>query len=441
MAIQKHSRRQLVVASFLTTGLVVVASLATGILLARVLGPDGRGLLLALTFWPALIAAMLNLSLNEATAYHVASRVGTPHESLATSTAFQLVLVALVCSLAITATGLGLVVPAKYDQYLGLIIVYALAFVPVTQLDLYFRAVLQGRGAIVSLNAVRLIQPVSNLALLIALLVLGILDVRGAMAVTIGAMTVSLVLGAALARPSLLKFESGLHREIAGTGWRFHKANLLLYAASEFDKVIVLVLLTTTQVGLFAVAMAVSSIGTGIVLQSLGLMLMRDMASAEGEADLKRVFVANMRAAFAVLLVGNGVAGVLAPWAIPLLYGASFAAAVPVTVLFLGMGALKGARQMIDKALRATHHTRTGMIGEATALGGLAILGSIGAVVGGLEGLALGALVAQAVALLVVLRPAGAQFSAGACDLWPFQRAALDDVRAFLWPKMPSEIP
>ena len=68
--------RSRIVGSFGTTGIVVLVSLVTSVLLARFLAPEGRGLLLALAFWPALISALLNISLNESTTYHIARREG-----------------------------------------------------------------------------------------------------------------------------------------------------------------------------------------------------------------------------------------------------------------------------------------------------------------------------------------------------------------------------
>lgn len=410
---------------------MLIVSLATSILLARVLGPDGRGLLLALTFWPALFSAMLNLSLNEAVAYHVARHTGSSNGPIATAASFQLVVATAVIATLVTILAVYTVVPQHYQGHLELIMIYAAVFVPISHLEQLFRAILQGRGAILSLNAVRLIQPGCYLALLLVLLALGLLDVPAAMAAAIVALAFSLVAGAVLARPALLASRAGLHCEIASTGWTFHKANLLVYAASELDKAIVLVLLTATEAGLFAVAIAVSAIGTGVVLQSLGLMLFRDMATADGDDARRKVFVANMRAAFAVLMLVNGAAAALTPWALPLLYGTSFAAAVPVTVLLLGMGALKGARQMIDRALRATHHTSTGMTGEAISLAGISALGPIGAMTGGIEGLAAAALLSQVTALVVVLGLAKRHLGICLAELWPLHRAALRDLGAY----------
>lgn len=438
---QAQLRAYQTLSSFSATAVVLLISLGTSIVLARTLGPEGRGLLLALTFWPALLSALLNLSLNEATAFQVARRVGSPQLAAVVSASGQLVVALSLIATIASAIALSVASPILPGGYADIILFYVIAFIPLSQGEQWARSILQGRGAIISLNALRIVQPTLYLALLLTLSTFWEFDVISAMFAAVIALLVSLLIGTLAIRPSVFSSPTGLYREIVRTGWQFHKPNILFYAASEFDKVIVLVLLTTMQAGLFAVAVAVSSIGTGVVLQSLGLRLMRDMASAEGEAGRRRVFIATVRAAFVLLLVGNSVAAALAPWAIPFLYGGSFAEAVPVAVLLLGMGALKGARQMVDKTLRAIQHTRTGMISEVTALTVLVGLGSIGAVVGGLEGFALGTLIAQAIALLVVLPLACGQFGARPRDLWPFQRAALDDFRAFMRPRLPSGKP
>ncbi|MEO1205467.1 MAG: lipopolysaccharide biosynthesis protein [Pseudomonadota bacterium] len=427
-----RAKRHSVIASFATTGLILLISLATSVILARSLGPDGRGLLLALTFWPALLAAMFSLSMPEAIAYHVARHVGTPELPRVTGAGLQLVLVIAVIATIIVVAALMVVVPSKYQGYLSVIMLYAAAFVPLNQLEQSVRGLLQGRGAMLSLSAVRLLQPLSYLLILLACLQLGMLDVTTAMGAVICSLAICLVGGAVVARPAIQRLDAQRTKEITGTGWTFHKANILMYLASEIDKAIVLIFLTTVQAGLFAVALAVSAIGTGVVLQSLGLMLMHEMATAKGVDGHRKVFLATMRAAFAVLLLVNGAVAAVSPWAIPLLFGRDFASAVPVAILLLVMGVLKGGRQMVDKALRATRHTKTGMIGEATALTGILVLGPIGAILGGLEGVALGAVVAQAVALIVVLVLTKRRLVFRFVELWPFRARAIQELRSFL---------
>lgn len=401
-------------------------------LLARSLGVEGRGLLLALTFWPAFLAGVLNLSLNESVTYHVAQQFGRKGELEAIIAGLQLVCITALGALVTTVLLLPVVVPSGYDEFMQLILLYAVVFIPITHLERFCRAILQGRGAILQLNGVRLIQPLCYFAALVIVFALADVSVELAIALSVIALSISLFISILFARPAFSTIRSKFWVPIASTGWRFHKANLLLYIASETDKVIVLFLLTTTEAGLFAIAIAVSAIGTGIVLQSAGLMLMRDMASSESLEGRQRVFTITLRMTFTILLLVNGTIAIVTPWAVPLLYGKSFAEAVPVTMLLLAAGAFKGGRQMVDKALRALHLTRTGIVGETIALLGIAVLGSIGALTSGLFGLAVGALLAQVLGLVIVLWLATQELKIGLYDLWPFQRAAIADLRALV---------
>ncbi|HDI3235499.1 TPA: oligosaccharide flippase family protein, partial [Vibrio cholerae] len=60
---------------FLTGGTnvsVMLLGIITGILTARTLGAEGRGLFAEFVFWPQLISSVLILGLNDATAYFTA---------------------------------------------------------------------------------------------------------------------------------------------------------------------------------------------------------------------------------------------------------------------------------------------------------------------------------------------------------------------------------
>ena len=52
--------------SFATTAYIQVLNIATGLIAARILLPEGRGELAALMLWPGLIAELGNLGLSDA---------------------------------------------------------------------------------------------------------------------------------------------------------------------------------------------------------------------------------------------------------------------------------------------------------------------------------------------------------------------------------------
>lgn len=416
--------------SFGTTGVVLLLSLGTSVLLARTLGPEGRGLLLALTFWPILLAAVLNLSFNEAMSYRTARNVGTDREQVVAATGLWAVLLLAALAVPVIFGLLHLVVQDEYRPYFREITLFMAIFVPLTYLHLLFMAKLQGRGQMMRVNLLRVTQPLFYLIFLLGSYGLTDFGVLPVMAAMLSAQAVSVLTGALLAGPGVGRPDRDMLRELGHSGWTFHKANLLLFASAELDKIIVLALLSTTEIGLYAVAVSMSTIGYSVVEQSLGLILMREMAAADGRDGQRQVFIRTMRTAVAVLVLVNGLAAALAVFWVPLLFGADFSDAVLPTMLLLGMGALKGTRHMIDKSLRATHHTRTGIVAEIVSFAALAILGSAGAWMAGLVGVAAAAAAAQALGLLAALLISRRHMGYAVSALWPLRMSVLHELRA-----------
>jgi O-antigen/teichoic acid export membrane protein len=380
-------------ATVLMTGL----SFITSVLLARNLGPDGRGALLALTFWPALLLGVLSLSLNESTTYHVAHAPGAGRIYAATGLGLQLLVVLAATPLAlaiILVFGLG-----RAHAGIGLMVWYAAFFTPLSLLDLHFKAVLQGRGDFRALNLTRLVQPFGYAVALIALAAAGRFTIAAAMAAMLATLAFSSLVGAAFARPTWARWEGA--RDILMTGFRFHLANVLFYAASEVDKLIVLALMDDTDVGYYAIGIGLSTLGSGIAVQSISLLMSRDMPAAAEEARID--LLARNLAIGGLLLIGINLVGALsASWWLPAIYGAQFKPATPVVTLLLIMGTIKGLRQIIDRAMRAARIVKVGILGELTALTGLVVFGCAGAFAGGLEGLVCGLIAAQLIALLAI---------------------------------------
>ncbi len=421
-----------IVTTFSVTGAIVGLTLVTSILLARNLGPDGRGLLLALTFWPPFWSALLNLSLNEAVAYHVArSDVGSDKEGRnrleASSAALQAIVAVAttLCTLALIATTL----PTDLRPHLSTALWFAAVFAPVTIVDLHFKAVLQGRGSITQLNVVRLVQPVLYAGGVVGLAIAGRLDVEGTLVVMAAALTVSAALSAMYAGVPHRVPSRFLVKQLLSSGWRYHTLNVVLYAAAEFDKLVVLYVLSQEQVGFYAVAIGVSALGAGLIVQSLAILLGRRLPMLESRRDQGEIIVIAVQCSALLLGVVNGFAAAFAGWWVPLLFGDAFAPAVPTVQILLGLGVVKGLRQVLDRGLRAAHVTRVSLAAEATAL----VTGLPLAIAGGLwlgaEGVAVGMFAANTLSLAVMLALGLRALSVPAARLSPFNG---DTIAAFL---------
>lgn len=398
--------RRAYLSTFGATGLIIVLTLATSVLIARNIGPEGRGALLAITIWPALLINFMGLGINEATIYHVAhSSVKAGTDGPAGFAASGLVLQIAVAAVAtlVTLALLPLLVTGTYAAWLGVVMLYAATYGPLVTLDQHMKAVLQGQGHYHALSIVRMGQPLVYAGLLLGLYLAHRLSVETVLAAMVASNAVSVVSGAAFAGLGLTGASAAGIRQTLKTGLRYHVGNMLTFAATEADKLIVLGMLDVTAAGYYAVAVALSPLGMVAVVQSLGIVLSREMARCTNPEERAGVFARNLLTATVMLLAVNGFAAAFAFWWLPLLYGQSFAGAVSVTATLLIMGAVKGLRQITDRAMRSMHNASVGIAGEVVALALTVAFAFAGAHLGGLEGLAWGLVFAQLIALIVML--------------------------------------
>jgi O-antigen/teichoic acid export membrane protein len=390
--------------TFGTTGVTAGVSVVTSTILARNLGPEGRGAVLALTFWPAVLVGVLSLSLNEATTYHMARASGQGGEYAGRYASTGLLLQGLIAVI-VTPLAVALILallPAERRESLDAVLWYTAFLTPLMLLDLHFKAVLQGRGSFRALNLTRIAHPTAYAVALVGLVVSNGLTVKTVMGATLVGLAVSLLIGACLSGVRLAGWSGSAMHDSLATGWKFHLANLLLYAAQESDKFIVLQFMDDTNIGYYAVAIAMSGLGGGIVVQSLAIISSRDMAAATTGAARVGLLTWNIHVGGLLMLLINGAAAAFAPLWLPLLFGAKFEAAVPVVRVLLLMATIKGLRQIIDRAMRAARSTSVGILGESAALVVLVCAAFAGARLAGLEGLAWGLVVSEMCALAVM---------------------------------------
>ena len=81
-----------IVTSFIGSALSQIFTIISGVLLARLLLPTGRGELAAVILWSTMIAAVGILGLHEATSFHAAKRSHRPRQIFAASLPLGLVL-------------------------------------------------------------------------------------------------------------------------------------------------------------------------------------------------------------------------------------------------------------------------------------------------------------------------------------------------------------
>jgi antigen flippase len=321
-----------------TQGLILCANLATGILMARLLGPEGRGEFAAVSLWPQLLAMLAVAGMNGALVYRLRR---SPAD------ASPIVGAALIAGsgFALLATIAGLfILPFALAQYSWTVIAFAqacLISVFVNTLTMIVKQACAGVGRFTRGNAANLLPQVMHLLVLLAVLPFATLTPTLAVLALLGAGLISLVLvlpgfwralrprfaGAWKELPALLSF--------SGRG----SINDLVFALSMYlDRLVLIPLLPPAQLGLYVVAFSFSRLLQFAQTAITSVFLSQLSAVEPGEAKALhdralRFLVASMAAACVVLwFVGEAL--------LSFAFGADFVAANPIFRLLAAEAAL-----------------------------------------------------------------------------------------------------
>ena len=158
---------------FSTSILVYILSVGTGVIMARMLGPTGRGELSAMMLWPGLAAGLFTFGIRPALTYSLAARRGEPP---------CLILMGLLLTFCagLVAAGCGaLIVPIWLQGYSPEVITFAqwaMLIAPVNLLLRSAKGILQARGQYGFYNRNHYVPPLISLAALGGLASAGFLN-------------------------------------------------------------------------------------------------------------------------------------------------------------------------------------------------------------------------------------------------------------------------
>ncbi|HET9367366.1 MAG TPA: oligosaccharide flippase family protein [Candidatus Udaeobacter sp.] len=398
--------------STLVTNLVIQAcTIVQGILVARLLGPVGRGQFAAAILWPTLFAGVTGLGVGVALARR-AGRATDLARVIRTGlvlTLFTGALGAILCAIAIPWLLPGADAVVRKAAY---------AYVPIvicSHVSLALIAIDQGAGWFSRMNWTRLIVNPIYLAFVIVLWLAKIRDVFWfviSLLIASGAVALARV-GMALRHaplPGPLEPVKSVFREALPFGF----AGLLTPITQTADKALLLYLLGTTQLGFYTVALTAASIVNSLAgaAGTVSFGMSTQVKDREGFDRIARMF---RFTAWTWLLAGLAVA-VIIPIMLPLLYGLAFRPAIWPAILLIPAAAFTGQASILEESMRAQGRAFIGLEARAAGLVVMIAVGWLLAPALGIFGVVLAAIVSQAIVLIVMM------FAAR----WHFHRAMLN---------------
>jgi O-antigen/teichoic acid export membrane protein len=325
--------RERVLAPFSFDALILGTNLITGIIVARALGPAGRGEIAAILTLVFTSTWLFSLGSIETLAYHQSRR---PKEASELLTLWLGVAAATSLAAIVAAE---LVLPLLFNAQTDAAIDLARLYIPIVAFSLFtvmFNGILLGDQDFFAYNLIRTLYPAAVAVGYVGCLLTGTLSVETALVAN--AVGTALSCGAAIfhcgRRHGLSRPQPGLLRETLWYGVRAHGGSVAGFVNARLDLLILPAFLAATSVGLYSVATNVTSL-IGALTGTIAIFALP--VAARLRATSTRTVIRTLHATVAIGLTLGLVIALLAGVAVELLYGSNFESAVtPLRIMLPG---------------------------------------------------------------------------------------------------------
>ena len=348
-----HSETKFAIATGVTMAAQVfnlVLGTLVSIIVARMLGPAGRGIYALVLLLYLLIVSFINLGIGPATIYYVAREEFSRQEIVGNN-----ILLSLGIGVFGVAVGLAVIFfwgkvffPNVATHYL----IGVLFFVPLHLFFSYLVYVLLGSQRIVTYNYVLMARPLSLFTLTVLLLWGAKAGIAGALMAELFTWMILDVLvfwvvkttvGGVVFRPNFRYIKKAI-----GYGIRAHLSNVLTFLTYRLDTFLVNSYLDASQVGLYAVAVGLAE-RVWMISRSASTVLFPRIAATVREEQRKNLTPLVARTVLWASILAVVVLGGAAHWLILLFYSDAFLPATKaLQSLLLGIVTLGASRVLAN---------------------------------------------------------------------------------------------
>jgi O-antigen/teichoic acid export membrane protein len=325
-----------------TRVLLLVLGTVASVVIARSLGPAGRGRYAFAVAVATTAIALSHASIEQAQVYLIST--GTSLRRLAANA------VGLGLALGLVAGAGVLLLCALFGwptsaPFSDVPLLLALAAVPVSIAVLYTNGLLVLAGNTRLLNRAGLVAGGAQCATLVLLGATGRLSVPAVVAVWAVSAALPLLVSLPHLKPRVGDASWDLARQEIGIGLRYHAGLASLYLLLRVDVLILAALRSDTDVGLYSLAVGLVEL-TNVAADAVAMVILRRQATeALHQAAALTARVVGLTVVLASLVAGG--LCLLGPTVVPLVYGRAFSDAMPsLYALAPGVLALAASRAL-----------------------------------------------------------------------------------------------
>jgi O-antigen/teichoic acid export membrane protein len=334
-----------------TRSAIFALSIGTGVITARTMGPEGRGLLAALLTWPQFIAFLTTFGLTSSLLYNVKTNPLEKGRLLATATCLAVVAGAIACAIGVIL--MPWMLPGYGASELN-IARLLMATAPIILVAMVIQTAAEATGDFPGANALR------GLSVAGILLSIATLARTGSLTPTTAAVSyllpqVPLTVWLFLRlrgdyKPTLHGFRRTSFR-LLSYGIRCYPIELLNTALSYVGQAMVITMLAPAEVGYFTVAIGVGRM-LEIVYTTVATVLLPATAG-RNRTDITNRTLRASRLTLLVMLVVLTPLALAIPVIMPMIYGPDFVNAASVARVLLLEAAISGTVWVMLQAFLA----------------------------------------------------------------------------------------
>ncbi len=335
-----------IVITFFARIVSLILGVFSSVIIARRLGPEGKGIYMLAILLPSLIVAFANLGIGPATVYYVAKKRYSRPEVAGNNILFALgiSIFSLVCGLLLILFFNQTIFPGVAKIYL----IFGLSLIPFSLIFVYLNSIFVGAQRFIEYNFINILHSL----LFLSFIIIGLLAFRAGISGAIFALafawfTTDMV---------LLKLTKGVSgginfrlnldycKKISTYGIQAHLANIIGFLNLRLDIFIVNRFLNLSAVGFYSVAVILAE-RIWMVSQVASIIIF-PMISGEIDEHKRKEFTPLVaRIVFWITATGAIILFFLSHWIIEMLYSSVFLPAVrPVQILLFGIVTLSISR-------------------------------------------------------------------------------------------------
>jgi O-antigen/teichoic acid export membrane protein len=308
-----------------------------GLFIARVLGPTGRGDLVIVLQWPAMIGTMAGVAVNQATCYWMSKR---PSE--ARSIMWTAATAALLTGLIVAVAGPWMASAIGRNDQVVRSMTFIFALSPLYIAGGVWMSALQAT-TITGWNVARVTQPLFYLAGVTCLWGAGALTLTGAVGAFAGSLIVQALCSLMLARREVGHYrhpELRLLRPLYAYGAKVWFAIVPVLLNVSVDQLVLSVWpgVTAAALGNYVLGVSLSNLVLPVT-QAFGTVAFPRIARAQGEADARQIERWSLVGAAAAATVIVAAVCALAPLLVPVVFGNGYRRSI-VVLWLLAPGAV-----------------------------------------------------------------------------------------------------